>query len=154
MLNLIVGNNILVTIIFTILCSMSAQAWTIENLNSLRINKKIYIWAWKGNYINLGTGAELGIYYGGGPHWKVDKNLAMDMSMELKYRATTIISYRKKTWWITGFNPAKKYLNAQASDLKVKFTATFNKTRMFKDFINRNGIWSRNTVTNTVSYTF
>ena len=49
-------------------------------------NKKDYIfWAWKGNYINLGAGAELGIYHGSELHWKVDKGLAMEMSMSLKY---------------------------------------------------------------------
>ena len=118
--------------------------------------KESYVlWAWKGNYINLGAGAELGIYYGGGPHWKVDKSLAMDMSMTLKYRGTTIISYSTKTWWITGFNPNPKYLDAKESDLKVSFTVKFNSNAMYQNF---KSTWKRKWVcddkSRTVSYTF
>ena len=40
----------------------------------------------EGGYINLGAGAELGIYYGGGPHWFVDKGLAQQMELCLVYK--------------------------------------------------------------------
>jgi hypothetical protein len=92
------------------------------------------LWAWKGNYINLGAGAELGIYYGGDPHWKVNKSLAMRMSMLLKCNNQLIISHSEKTWWLTGFNP--RYLNIRASDLRVKFTVTFNSKEMYMAFRN------------------
>ena len=95
------------------------------------------LWAWKGNYINLGAGAELGIYYckhSRGPHWFVDKKLAMDMSMKVKYRNATIINYRSKTWWITGFNPNPKYLDVKASDLKVSFEVSFNREDLYNSF--------------------
>ncbi|MFR7761913.1 MAG: RHS repeat-associated core domain-containing protein [Eubacterium sp.] len=96
-------------------------------------NKTKYIlWAWKGDYINLGAGAELGIYYGGGPHWKVNKKLAMSMVMTVSYKNKTIISYSKKTWWITGFNP--KYQNAKAKNLKVTYKVYFNSYAMYSSF--------------------
>ena len=91
------------------------------------------LWAWKGDYLNLGAGAELGIYYGGGPHWLVDKGLAMNMSMTVKYRGSTIISWKDKTWWITGFNP--RYQNVKANSLTVTFTVTFKNQGMYNAFM-------------------
>lgn len=88
-------------------------------------NRKQYIfWAWKGDYLNLGAGAELGIYYGGGPLWLVDKSLAMPMSLTLKYKGRTIISYSANTWWITGFNPEEQ--DAIASKLTAIFIINFS----------------------------
>ena len=106
------------------------------------------LWAWKGNYINLGAGAELGIYYCKyfrGPHWFVDKKLAMDMSMVLKYRGSTIINHSAKTWWITGFNPNPKYYDVKASDLKVSFTVRFSNTKLYEAFMGKyknKGTWT------------
>ena len=118
--------------------------------------KKSYIlWAWKGNYINLGAGAELGIYYGGGPHWLVDKKLAMNMSMELRYKSKRIISYSTKTWWITGFNPNPQYLNAKASDLKASFTVKFNNIAMYNSFKSAwRRKWACSDKLKTASHTF
>lgn len=83
-------------------------------------------WAWKGDYLNLGAGAELGIYYGGGPLWKADPSLSMDMSMSVKYRGGgEILSRRDTTWWITGFNSNPEYLNVDAKDLRVEFQVLF-----------------------------
>jgi len=96
------------------------------------------LWAWKGDYISLGAGAELGIYYGGGPHWFVNKELAMNMSMTLKYKGSTIISYSAKTWWITGFNP--RYLNVNANSLTATFTVNFNSLGMYNAFMSQ---WGR-----------
>jgi hypothetical protein len=67
------------------------------------------IWAWKGDYLNLGAGAELGIYSNKSgifcdvdvtiphdDHWLVDTNLAMHMTLTLQYEGTTIISWDPK----------------------------------------------------------
>ena len=86
--------------------------------------KKYILWVWKGDYLNLGAGAELGIYYGGGPHWFVDRNLAMPMSLTLKYEGITKISYSAKAWWITGFNPFVQDINV--SRLTAIFTINFS----------------------------
>ena len=117
--------------------------------------RKYRLWAWKGNYINLGAGAELGIYYGG-PHWLVDKNLAMNMSMILRYKGKKIISYSKKTWWLTGFNPDEKYLNVKASDLRAEFSFKFNSNTMYRDFWNKDNSKKcrRNTKTKVISFAF
>ena len=91
------------------------------------------IWAWKGDYINMGAGAEMGIYIGGGPHWRVDKSLAMSMCMQLQYNGKTIIEpYRDYTWWITGFNP--QYLNTSAGSLTASFSIWFKDPGMFHAF--------------------
>ena len=117
--------------------------------------KKYILWAWKGNYINLGAGAEIGIYYGGGPHWKVDKKLATKMSMDLKYRNKKIISYSKKTWWLTGFNPNRKYLDAQAHELRVTFTVWL-KGDFFNDFCKtcKNTNFKKNNKNKTITISF
>lgn len=93
------------------------------------------IWAWKGDYINLGAGAELGIYYGGGSHWSVDKSLTMNMSLWLLYNGRLIVTYTpsQKQWWITGFNPS--YQNVQASDLSVMFRLQFNSPGLYFAFL-------------------
>ncbi|MDT4341954.1 RHS repeat-associated core domain-containing protein [Ruminococcus bromii] len=43
------------------------------------------LWAWKGDYLNLGAGAEMEIYYGGEPHWLVDTNLTLNMALFVEY---------------------------------------------------------------------
>lgn len=90
------------------------------------------IWVWKGDYINLGAGAEMGIYYGGGPHWLVDTSLSMNMTMSLSYNGAEIINHSQNTWWITGFN--SNYLNVQASALAVTYTIYFNDPRLYNQF--------------------
>jgi hypothetical protein len=103
------------------------------------------LWAWKGDYLNLGAGAELGIYkpwtYGDGI-WMVDKSLAMTMTLKLDYNGTNIIDWQPtdKQWWITGFNP--KFTNIKADTLKATFTVTFTDTAMhnaFKDTTAKKG---------------
>jgi len=118
--------------------------------------QELMLWAWKGDYVNLGAGAELGIYYGGaGGHWLVDKSLAMKMAMFVEYTGyknnqSFLIAYTptEKQWWITGFNP--KYQNVNAGDLTVYFVLWFNDTGMFNAFRasvagdSRWSLWSAN----------
>ena len=95
--------------------------------------KKYVIWTWKGDYINMGAGAEMGIYTGGGPHWQVDKSLAMSKCMQLQYNGETIIKrYRDYTWWITGFHPG--YLNKSQKNLTATFSVLFNDPGMYYAF--------------------
>ena len=90
------------------------------------------LWAWKGDYINLGAGAELGIYQQmtvsgfGIPQWNMNEKIAMKMSMLLSYKGNVIATYNPSDpqWWITSFNP--KYKNVDASDLSVSFTVDFS----------------------------
>lgn len=99
-------------------------------------NKTNYIiWMWKGDYINLGAGAEIGIYQGGeyqNFHWYVNKSLKMKMTMVLTYNGKKIINYTETTWWLTGFNP--NYTNININKLSVKFTVIFNSHQMYLAF--------------------
>ena len=101
--------------------------------------QRYVLWAWKGNYINLGAGAELGIYRGIGPLWYVDKGLAQNMSMMVRCRGKTIISYSDTTWWLTGFNPNPVYFNVRASEIKVRFTVVFWEKHLYEAFKERWG---------------
>ena len=114
------------------------------------------LWAWKGDYLNLGAGAELGIYYYGTMgHWLVDKKLAMSMTMTVKYNGKTIISYSAATWWITGFNP--NYINVRAGNLTVTYVILFRNKQLFTDLYNRHKKtpgWTFLTNSQIASYTF
>jgi hypothetical protein len=77
-------------------------------------------WLWKGDYINLGAGAELGIYYTKDlSFWNVNKNLALNMKMTLHYMGKCIIYREAFAWWMTGFN--SNYINVKAKDLSARF---------------------------------
>lgn len=121
------------------------------------------LWAWKGDYLNLGAGAEMGIYkrmvIDGTPidqvngtkteHWLVDQNLAMPMTLNLDYNGKPIISYDPKIvdpkiidplrksadkWWVTGFNP--DYQDVKASQLTATYTVDFSgKQGLYDAFI-------------------
>ena len=107
---------------------------------------------WKGDYLNLGAGAEIGIYSKGGLQWKVEKSLAMDMSMILKYKGETIAQYNARHWWLTSFVPA--YQNVNASDLSVSYVITFNNASMYEAFKDKNASWGFDDANLTANYSF
>ena len=111
------------------------------------------LWLWVGDYINLGAGAEAGIYYGGEPFWLVDTDLAKRMSMDVYYKDENIISYSDTTWWLTGFNP--EYLNVSAGDMSVVYTIVFSDPGMFSAFCAANGkYWNCNPMNFSATYRF
>ena len=63
--------------------------------------KEYIIWAWKGDYLNLGAGAEIGIYvdnkktFLGAKHWDVDKALEQKGKLEL-YHTDPVTLVREK----------------------------------------------------------
>ena len=100
-------------------------------------NQNYILWAWKGDYLNLGAGAELGFYYGGenvNSIWKVNKSLAMPMTLTLTHRinGTIVNNWKNTTWWITAFNP--NYKKVLAADLTAYYTVTFTNEGMFNEF--------------------
>ena len=110
-----------------------------NNDGMFRYNNENYIlWAWKGDYLNLGAGAELGLYYGGkdeNSFWKIDKSLAMPMTLTLTHRinGTIVNNWKNTTWWITAFNP--NFTNVYAADLTAYYTVEFTNQDMFNEFI-------------------
>ena len=78
------------------------------------------IWIWRGDYLNLGAGAEVGIY--SRPDWLAqdpdsldhyfaDYNLALPMTLSLYNFGDKVESIfqwypDEEQWWITGFNPS------------------------------------------------
>ena len=113
------------------------------------LNQNYIIWAWKGDYLNLGAGAEVGIYRSvikkGKLIWKVDKSLAMEMNLVVYYKKgftsveqftdnDVIIGYAptEKQWWITGFNP--KYQDVKSRDLYVMSCLTFDNEDIYNAF--------------------
>ena len=95
-------------------------------------------WAWKGDYLNLGAGAEMGIYtrLPNTNHWLVDQSLALPMTLKLvDSNGTTIFDYQptENQWWVTGFNPS--YQNVLACELTATYTIDFTgRTKMFENF--------------------
>ncbi len=73
------------------------------------VNGDMYcVWMWKGDYLNMGAGAETGIYKGGEPFWDVSVEDAMPMTLTLYDKdGNTIMCYMPDDpqWWITGFDP-------------------------------------------------
>ena len=104
-----------------------------------KCNDEEYIlWAWKGDYLNLGAGAELGIYSKweySDVIWKVDKSLAMTMTLKLEYKNEVLFDWQplEKQWWITGFYYEKQ--NVDRDDLKATYSVTFNNSAMYNSFI-------------------
>lgn len=79
------------------------------------------------------------------------------MELRLTYKGYTIIDHKpsEKQWWITGFNPNPKYLDAKASDLNVKFTVRFTKSSLYRSFKNAwRRKWSCNDSRYSASYSF
>ena len=109
-----------------------------NNEGMFKFNGQNYIlWAWKGDYLNLGAGAELGFYYGGedaNSIWQIDKSLAMPMTLTLihKINGTIVNNWKNTTWWITAFNP--NFKDVFADDLKAYYTVEFINDDMFNEF--------------------
>ena len=109
------------------------------------------LWAWKGDYLNLGAGAELGIYEKwdyDSSIWKVNKNDAMKMTLKLDHKNKgTLFDWKptNRQWWITGFD--YKTQNVAREDLTATYTVQFNSSNYYNSFKNQNDIkkyWSFN----------
>ena len=109
------------------------------------------LWAWKGDYLNLGAGAELGIYEKwdyDSSIWKVNKNDAMKMTLKLDHKNKgTLFDWKptNRQWWINGFD--YKTQNVAREDLTATYTVQFNSSNYYNSFKNQNDIkkyWSFN----------
>lgn len=106
-------------------------------------------WSWKGDYMNLGAGAETGIYKSyTDTHWLTAKENATDMELTLKMGEEEIYSYAPygdetlwnngAQWWITGFDSRTQ--NVKAKDLTaitvIDFSDMENGDEMYIAFKN------------------
>lgn len=98
------------------------------------------LWMWKGDYFNFGAGGEIGIYKGN--DWNVDcytkSKLKMNLDIRLK-DGTQVIDWDANDlyqWWITGFNPDKRFQDIKAEDLVMVGMVDFDEERsMWKQFV-------------------
>ena len=152
------GSNKVYDIVFDLTARMQKNNEGIFSYN----NQTYVFWAWKGDYINIGAGAELGIYVGDSSNdfsrLKVDKSLAMSMTLSLKHIQHGIIvenwnCYGEDTWWVSAFNT--KFKKMRPKDLTAYFTVKFKNYAMFLEFAKteRNG-WSydKNKMTATLIF--
>ena len=91
--------------------------------------EKITLWAWKGDYLNLGAGSELGIYKGDyAGHVLTAPEYAMPMTLKVTNKVTgqTYVNYKPtdNKWWVTGFNPDGH--NVPPSALESTVTVDFS----------------------------
>lgn len=100
----------------------------VTEMDKLKLNftyddNEYAVWAWKGDYINLGVGAEVGFY-----QWVSEINLPNGWGLDQWYptslRKMTLSLYKEEgygeytsyyhwypdteQWWITGFDPKHK----------------------------------------------
>ena len=105
-----------------------------------RGDDKFTLWMWKGDYFNFGAGGEIGIYKG--KDWHVDcytqSKLKMNLDIRLK-DGTQVIDWDANDlyqWWITGFNPDKRFQDVKAEDLVMTGMVDFDEERvMWKEFV-------------------
>ena len=112
--------------------------------------KEYVIWLWKGDYINLGSGAEVGIYKESviPGQWLTSKENAMPMSLKLTEIDTRNVLFdytpKEKQWWINGFDPSNQnaYANNLALTVTIDFTGKTELYEAFKAAKDTQGYWS------------
>ena len=103
------------------------------------------IWAWKGDYLNLGSGAEIGIYQNphevkilGNPFLSIEQWDVADFTLPMSLYLYNYYSSRdidmvfgwepeEEQWWITGFDP--RYDNPIVDDMVVINSIDFSKDK-------------------------
>lgn len=121
------------------------------------------IWAWRGDYLNLGAGAELGIYQKvkGVDHYKVNRSISMRMTLKLYVNLPNpkLVDYyrpNKKQWWITSFVPKFQRINVQ--NTKAEYSVDFSQQNAlykgFKQKYGKHSKWRFNDENRTAYFTF
>ncbi len=138
------GYNDLYDYVFDVATSMNKEKFPFTHNGN-----EYVVWAWKGDYVNLGAGAELGIYSNQSgffglfnfsspheDHYLIDTSLSMPMTLTLEDNNGNLISdYSANHWWITSFNPA--YKDVDANKLSATYTVDFSSNKdMFNSFSN------------------
>lgn len=127
------GYNDAYDVVFDIVCSMNRRKF-IFNLDG----KDYAIWAWKGSYLNLGPGSEVGFYEKENNLglWSCSDFLKMSCSLyhvlgEGSYRTLYNWYPQERQWWVTGFVPDEVLIKEeelrQVSSVELPTEAMYNK---------------------------
>lgn len=123
------GYNDLYDFFFDAATEMKAIKFNLPtNTRRYNLNKTYVLWAWKGDYFNLGAGGELGIYSNYiNIHSLAETKNPIYSKLKVFYKGKKIIEYNPRylCWWITGFNPKIQNIKT-ANDLSLKCTADFS----------------------------
>lgn len=123
------GYNDLYDFFFDAATEMKAIKFNLPtNTRRYNLNKTYILWAWKGDYFNLGAGGELGIYSNYiNIHSLAETRNPIYSKLQVFYKGKRIIKYHPSylCWWITGFNPKIQYIKT-ANDLSLKCKADFS----------------------------
>lgn len=134
--NKFVGYNDLYDSVFKAAGVVNGSAPDIYKEEFMMNGETYIIWAWKGDYINLGAGAEIGIYKKGiGNHYFTATGLSQKMQLSLKdtKNNNTIFDYNptERQWWVNGFNP--NHQGVQAKELESITVIQFSDSKEDQD---------------------
>ena len=94
--------------------------------------KEYVIWMWKGDYINLGAGAEVGIYkedkIPGHYFTSVENSMPMSLKLQQIDTGKVLFDYHpaEKQWWINGFAPSTQRVFEENLQLSVTIDFSSN----------------------------
>jgi hypothetical protein len=100
------------------------------------------LWGWKGDYLNLGAGCEMGLYRqangktGEMGQFIVDKSLAMGVQAKLTVDGKPAGTYNSnnlgKHWWPAIFNPSQQGKNK--NEIHAQYKLTMPNEQLYTDF--------------------
>ena len=103
------------------------------------------LWCWKGDYYNLGMGAEIGLYWALHEyafHWQAVSSpdfLTVDMTLTLKEKNGTISTIYQgvppSNWWVTTFIPELQ--GKKIENIGLEGIITMPRIGMYDDFDTR-----------------
>lgn len=109
---------------------------------SLFFDEAFYvIWIWKGDYWNLGAGAEIGIYrtylehHANNGFYNVVPTLTLDVDMTIRYAGNTLNHLIQTNWWVCSFTPDEQLIDINL--LEVEASARFTDPLLREPFYNQ-----------------
>ena len=134
------GYNDLYDGVFDLTTSMQAEKFEFSSGGA-----DYCLWGWKGDYLNLGAGCEMGLYkkaggkLGEAGHYLVDTSLAMDVQATLfvdgKKSGTYDSGKLGKHWWPAIFNPSLQ--GKDKNSIHAQYNLTMPNKALYNDFKQR-----------------
>ena len=106
-------------------------------------NAYYVVWVWKGDYWNLGAGAEIGIYFTSSEEnkrnefYEVDTNLLVRVHMKIQYKilgrfTRELNDFEQTNWWVCSFTPIYQMPNVDWIEVNLK--VEFDDGKLMKPF--------------------